>query len=140
MRKCAGSCWGQRPDHRQAVNTMSMAAILPTQPHPILRFVDHSRSLPGKQTASSHEPSKCCRQEHFTLHLPEDVFILHVRVNAELWPCRPSPRSSSDYGHGGEREYSVSHRPYISLCRHSIIQVQRESRSEPSLECSINFF
>lgn len=26
----------------------------------------------------------------------------YARVNPELWPCRPSSQSSSNYGHGGK--------------------------------------
>jgi hypothetical protein len=60
--KCACSCRGQRPDHRQAVNTAPMAVIAATQCYPVLCFVDQLRSLLGRQTASNHEQSKCCRQ------------------------------------------------------------------------------
>jgi hypothetical protein len=141
--KCACSCRGQRPDHRQAVNILPMTAIFATQPHLILRFVDHSRSLPGKQTASNREPSKCCRQvKHFIPHIVRGCTHVIFSVNTELWPCRPSSQSSSDDGHGGGNTplRLRVHTVYITLSRLSTNRDQTESRSEPFRRVLHQFF
>jgi hypothetical protein len=141
VRKCACSCRGQRPDHRQAVNTMSMAAIFTTQSHPILRFVGHSRSLPGKQTASNHEPSKCCRQvKHFIPIFSEDMLMQYTSTQSYGLAERLLSQAAMMVMAVSWNTRLRVHVAYIILCRLFMNQAQMESRSEPFRRVFLHFF
>ena len=126
--KCACSCRGQRPDHRQAVNTAPMTAIAATQRYPILCFVDQLRSLLGRQTASNRERSKCCRQVNCSS--PQCA-------HRHTWPLQSYGLADRLLSQAAMMVMAVSENTLFSgsspltLCRHSIIPVQMESRSGP---------